>query len=147
MNGIKRILVSVAVLTLCGAAQAATASASTARPMSIDACGRNGDGAYNCMYINGSNHYSVTDVRGWSNPGSNFIGVDVYEEVTYPNGAMLCKTNEMTINSSSEVVGCELAPGGVFPIPACTYCATLWNLYYNGGWTWVHAAQNCGTIN
>jgi hypothetical protein len=147
MNGIKRMLTAMAIVPLCIAAQTITATASTSRPMVLDACGTNGDGAYNCMYINGSNHTAVTQVRGWSDPGANFIGVDVYEEVTFPDGDMLCQTNTVNITSASEVVGCELAPGGVFPIPPGRYCATLWNSYFDGAWTWRQAAQNCGSIN
>ncbi|MFJ5310281.1 hypothetical protein [Streptomyces sp. NPDC088350] len=127
-------------------AQTATAPAASA---SINACGTNGNnGALNCMYILGSNHTAVTRVRGWSEPGSYFIGTDVFEQVTYPSGAVFCQSATLTISSSSEIAGCEKAPGGTFSIPAGTYCATLYNQYYTGAsWVWIQAARNCGTIS
>ena len=153
MTSMKRILISASALALCFAAQTASASAVSIHPDSFDECGTNGDGAYNCMYISGGGNMA-TEVRGWSEPGNWFKGTSVHEEVTFPDGAVLCNSDTITVTNATEVVGCQLSPGGSFPIPTGTYCATLW--YYTveispitgtDEWVYKDGAQNCGTVS
>jgi hypothetical protein len=133
------LALSAAALGLATAAQTAPASAAV-HPMTFDACHANTDsGVYNCMYIDGAG-LEATEIRGWSTDFEHYIGLPVHEEVTAPNGT-ICNSDTVTITSSTQVVGCQLQPGGSFPIAAGSYCAISW--VYLG--YYAELAKNCGT--
>ncbi|OIJ87695.1 hypothetical protein [Streptomyces monashensis] len=138
-KSIKRILVSASVFLLGIAAQTASASAVTVRPMTFDECGHNGDsGVDNCMYISGAGLYA-SEVRGWSTHVG--FGYPVHEEVTGPNG-VVCNSATVTTGDGSAVVGCQIYPNK--NIAAGTYCSILWE--YQGG-KYYNDAENCGTVS
>lgn len=104
----------------------------------------------NCMYIAGGG-LSTTEIRGWSTDWNVLIsqyeghGVPVHEEVTAPNGT-ICNSATITVTSNSQIVGCQLQPGGSFPIAAGTYCSIVWTNDDIEG-EWVELAKNCGTAS
>lgn len=136
----RKVLLALSVATVGLVVQTATASAAV-RPMTFDECGTNGDGAYSCMYIEGGGT-SATEVRGWSDPGSTFVGWDAHEQVVMPNGGTFCDSATVDITSSSDVVGCQ---GGPEDIEAGQWCAILW-VYVAGG-NYENEAENCGTVS
>ncbi|MGD0560487.1 MAG: hypothetical protein ABSA93_36660 [Streptosporangiaceae bacterium] len=136
----RKILLGLSVAAVGLLAQTANASAAV-RPMTFDECGTNGDGAYNCMYIEGGGD-SAIEVRGWSDPGSKFIGWDAHEQVVMPNGGTYCNSATIDITNSSDVVGCQGGPGN---IETGQWCAILW-VYVDGG-NYENAAENCGTVS
>jgi hypothetical protein len=136
----RKILLAVSVAAVGLMAQSATASAAV-RPMTFDECGTNGDGAYNCMYIEGGGT-SAIEVRGWSDPGGTFVGWQAHEEVVMPNGGAFCNSATIEVTNSSEVVGCQ---GGSEDIEAGKWCAILW-IYVAGG-NYENDAENCGTVS
>lgn len=148
---IKRAVFAASALVLgfaCFATQAASASV---QPMTFDECGTNGGSqVYNCMYISGGG-LSATEVRGWSTDYAYLAdaepGMSVHEQVTGPNGT-ICNSSSVVPTSNSEVVGCQLAPGGSFPIAAGTYCAIVWLWYtYHTSGEYEPIAENCGTAS
>ena len=149
-NRIKRTIVVVTALALGFVVQTASASAAPARPMSFDECGTNRDsGVYNCMYISGGG-LSATEIRGWSTGFSKAIsnygsGFPAHEQVSAPNGT-ICNSPTYSITKDSQIISCQLQPGGSFPIAAGTYCAILWAPEGLGG-EYVQLAANCGTAS
>jgi hypothetical protein len=132
------------------ATQTATASAAV-RPMTFDECGTNGgSGVYNCMYISGGG-LSATEIRGWSTDFATLVAsnygrsVPVHEQVTGPNGT-ICNSPTVSVSSNSQIVSCQLSPGGSFPIAAGTYCSIVWSADGLDG-EYVKLAENCGTAS
>jgi hypothetical protein len=151
----RKILLALSVAVVGLMAQTATASAAV-RPMTFDECGTNSDTqVYNCMYIAGGG-LSATEIRGWSTDFAHLLsgayGTDVLvheevvlEESTTPDET-ICNSDTVALSSSSQIVGCELAPGGSFPIAAGTYCSILW-WYDIGAREYFNVAENCGTAS
>ncbi len=148
-NGIKRALFAASALALGFTAQTVSASAVSIHPMTFDECGTNGgSGVYNCMYISGGG-LSATEIRGWSTDfgvlASADPGVPVHEQVTGPNGT-ICNSPTVSATTNSQIVSCQLSPGGSFPIAAGTYCAIVWSPEGIDG-EYVKLAENCGTAS
>jgi hypothetical protein len=139
----KRVLISASVLALGFATQMGTASAATVHPMTLDNCETFGNGVYQCMYIEGSGD-SAIEIRGWSDPGSGWIGYDMHEQVVEPNGNTFCNSATAKISSSSQVISCQ---GGPLNIPTGAWCAIAWAYEQSQeGSEYVKAGTTCATV-
>jgi hypothetical protein len=147
---ITRTGVGAATIAFGLMAQAGIAAAGTLHPMTFDECGTNGGtSVYNCMYISGGG-LSATEIRGWSTDFGFEIGLWggswlVHEQVIGPNGT-ICNSDTSKVTKNGAVVGCQLQPGGSFPIAAGTYCSIVWS-NDNGNGDWAKYAENCGTAS
>lgn len=146
----RRTVFAATALALGLAAQSISASAAPIHPMTFDECGTNvNSGISNCMYIAGGG-LSATEIRGWSTGfGKSIVdngkGFPAHEQVTAPNGT-ICNSPTYSVTKTSQIISCQLQPGGSFPIAAGTYCAIVWAPEGLGG-EYVKLAENCGTAS
>ena len=149
MKTIKRLLFTASALAFIFVAQTASASAESIHPMTFDICGTTSSD-YNCMYIEGSGD-SAIEVRGWSNPGSTYDGVDFHEQVIEPDKSTYCNSSTADVTGSGTIVGCQ---GGDENIPTGQWCAISWGYIYGptgvpgtNGYEYRIVAENCGTVS